>query len=84
MTKKPFGDWLSEYTGDDLPITDLKEDYLTVRRIYPWSDPITTPNDLYLELFSFAGCTEALEALKRASKLYGEPLWCEASTSQEA
>ena len=83
MTKKPFGDWLSEYAGDDLPIHDLKEDYLTVRRVFPKSDPIITPNDLYLELFSFAGCTEALEALKRASKLYGEPLWCaEPSFSQ--
>ena len=83
MTKKPFGDWLSEYDGDDQPIHDLKEDYLTVRRVFPKSDPIIRPNDLYLELFSFAGCTEALEALKRASKLYGgEPLFfAEASLS---
>ena len=83
MTKKLFGDWLSDYDGDDLPIQDLKEDYLMVRRVFPKSDPIITPDDLYLELFSFAGCTEALEALKRASKIYGgEPLFfAEASLS---
>jgi len=76
MTKKPFGDWLSEYDGNDVTVTDLREDYLRVRRIFPKSDPIITPDDLYLELFSFAGCNEAFEALKTASKLYGgEPLF---------
>jgi len=82
MTKKPFGDWLSEYDGDDLPIHDLKEDYLRSMRLLPSSDPVLTPNDLFCQLFLLNYCTEALEALKRASKIYGgEPLWCEASLS---
>ena len=85
MSKKPFGDWLSEYRGDDLPIHDLKEHYIISMRLCPWSDPVLTPSDLFCQLFLLTYTTQSLEALRRASELYGEPFFSsEFSISQEA
>lgn len=83
MTNKTFGEWLSEYDGNDVTVMDLREDYLQTRRIYPKNvKAIITPTHLYNEMRLFSGCTGAFEALETAAKLYGQPL--PPSISQEA
>ena len=75
--KKTFGEWLLNYEGKDPTIKDLSEDYkidYDLNFVPENKTHIKTADLMMWHISSRLGCTEAMDACKKAAKLYGETL----------
>ena len=76
-TATSFGEWLLAYEGEDEPIADLRDDYGSDYRVYRKRrglGHIETPSAMRANMWMHGACSEAIDALKDAAVLYGQPL----------
>jgi len=76
-TATSFGEWLLAYEGEDDPIADLRDDYgsdYRVMRKRRGLGHIETPSVMETNMRMQGACREAIEALREAAVLYGQPL----------